>query len=71
MIFTSAPNIYEYALYVGFYLFCHRHEFVNLPHGRLPARSKDEEIAKLEKDVKDSYGVVPDIPTLLSAEVNS
>lgn len=23
----------------------------------------------LEKDVKDSYGVVPDIPTLLSAEV--
>ena len=29
----------------------------------------DEEIAMLEKDVKDSYGVVPDIHTLLSAEV--
>eukprot|EP00752_Nemacystus_decipiens_P011288 g10031.t1 len=28
----------------------------------------DEEIAMLEKDVKDSYGVVPDLHTLLSAE---
>lgn len=35
-------------------------------------RYKDDEIDKLEKDVKESYGVIPDIPSLapeVSAEV--